>query len=75
MQGAPTHPDWYHNLIANPDVTIESGTETFPAQARVAGGAERQRLFDTRMRGVPKLEETQASTTRQLPIVVLERTD
>src|SRR5919205_999970 len=39
--GAPTNPDWYHNVVANPDVTVELGTETFPARARVAEGAER----------------------------------
>src|ERR671927_20150 len=44
--GAPTHPDWYHNLRAQPEVTVELGTETFPARATIPQGAERQRLFD-----------------------------
>src|SRR5690349_18373889 len=39
--GAPTNPDWYHNLLAHPDVTVEIGTETIPVRARVAQGEER----------------------------------
>lgn len=71
--GSPTHPDWYHNLRANPDVTVDLGTGSFAARASIADGAERQRLFDSLIGVIPMLEETQASTTRQLPIVVLER--
>jgi deazaflavin-dependent oxidoreductase (nitroreductase family) len=71
--GSPTHPDWYRNILANPDVTVEIGMESFPARARVTDGAERQRLF-TMLKGVvPMLDEAQAKTTGQLPIVVLER--
>src|SRR5215218_5554942 len=44
--GAPTHPDRFYNVRANPDVTVEVGTETFPARATIPEGAERQRLFD-----------------------------
>ncbi len=43
---SPTHPDWYHNLVANPEAVIEIGSEKFPVRARIAEGAERQRLFD-----------------------------
>jgi hypothetical protein len=43
--GAPTHPDWYHNLVANPEVTVEIGEETYPARASVVQGAERDRIF------------------------------
>jgi deazaflavin-dependent oxidoreductase (nitroreductase family) len=71
--GSPTHPDWYRNLLAHPDVTVELGTERFPVRATVAAGPERQRLLEMLLPRVPKLAETQASTTRQLPIVVLER--
>jgi deazaflavin-dependent oxidoreductase (nitroreductase family) len=44
--GSPTNPDWYHNIVANPEVTVEVGTEVFLARATVATGADRQRLFD-----------------------------
>ena len=71
--GSPTNPDWYHNIVANPEVTVEVGTEAFPARATVAAGAERRRLFNRLVGVIPKLEETQASTSRQLPIIVLER--
>src|SRR5579864_7426647 len=43
--GAPTHPDWYHNVVANPDVQIEVGTETIPVRAREAKGEERERIW------------------------------
>ena len=43
--GAPTHPDWFHNLVAHPDVTVEVGTDTVPVRARVAEGDERERLW------------------------------
>jgi len=71
--GSPTNPDWYHNIVANPEVTVEVGTEAFPARATVASGTERWRLFNRLVGVIPKLEETQASTSRQLPIIVLER--
>ncbi|MGH2614046.1 MAG: nitroreductase/quinone reductase family protein [Thermomicrobiales bacterium] len=73
--GAPANPDWYRNVVANSEVTVELGRETFPARARVAAGNERQRLFDFLRAVMPGLEDSQRSTTRQLPIVVLERTD
>jgi len=71
--GAPTHPDWYHNLRANPDVTVELGTDTFPARATIPQGAERQRLFDQMAAQMPNFAEYQRNTTRQIPVVVLER--
>ena len=71
--GSPTNPDWYHNIAANPEVTIEVDTETFPARAMVAPGPERQRLFDRLVDVTPQLAETQRSTSREIPIIVLER--
>jgi deazaflavin-dependent oxidoreductase (nitroreductase family) len=71
--GSPTNPDWYHNIAANPEVTIEVDTETFPARAMVAPGPERQRLFDRLVDVTPQLAETQHSTSREIPIIVLER--
>jgi deazaflavin-dependent oxidoreductase (nitroreductase family) len=71
--GAPTNPDWVHNLRANPEVIVEIGGETFPARATVPEGAERDRLF-TRMVGqMPGFGEYQTMTTRQIPVVLLER--
>ena len=73
--GAPTNPDWYHNVRANPEVTIEVGTERFPARASVPEGEERQRLFDQMAAQMPGFAEYQRNTTRQLPVIVLERTE
>ena len=71
--GAPTHPDWYHNLVANPEVTVERGTESFTARATVVTGEERDRLYATQAAQAPQFAEYQAKTTRQIPVVVLER--
>ena len=71
--GAPTHPDWFYNVRANPDVTVEVGTETFPARATIPEVAERQRLFDLMAAQMPNFAEYQRNTTRKLPVIVLER--
>jgi deazaflavin-dependent oxidoreductase (nitroreductase family) len=71
--GAPTHPDWYHNLLANPEVTVELGTETFRARATVAEGAERDRIFARVVEQMPGFGEYQKNTTRVIPVVLLER--
>ena len=71
--GAPTHPAWYHNLLAHPLVTVEVGSETFPARARVTEGAERDRLFAERAAASPNFAEYQRRTARVIPVVVLER--
>ena len=71
--GAPTHPDWYHNLVANPEVTVEVGTETFSARATVPDGEERDRLFDQMAAQMPGFADYQRNTTRRIPVVVLER--
>jgi deazaflavin-dependent oxidoreductase (nitroreductase family) len=71
--GAPVHPGWYHNLLANPVVTVEVGRETFTARARVTEGAERERLFAERVATSPRFAEYQRQTTRVIPVVVLER--
>jgi deazaflavin-dependent oxidoreductase (nitroreductase family) len=73
--GAPTHPDWFYNVRANPDVTVELGAETFPARATIPQGAERQRLFDQMATQMPNFAEYQRNTTRQIPVIVLERAD
>ncbi len=71
--GAPTNPDWYRNLRANPRVTVEVGPERFEAKARVAEGAERRRLYDLQASRMPAFKEYEKRTTREIPVVVLER--
>ncbi len=71
--GAPTNPDWYHNLLAHPVVTVELGTERFQARASVAEGQERERLYAQHAALMPGFAEYQQKTTRQIPVIVLER--
>jgi deazaflavin-dependent oxidoreductase (nitroreductase family) len=71
--GASTHPDWYYNVRANPEVTVEVGTDSFAARATVAEGGERQRLFDQMAAQMPGFAEYQRNTTRQIPVIVLTR--
>lgn len=73
--GHPKHPAWFHNLRANPEVTLEVGTETFPARASVPDGEERQRLWDQMVAQMPGFADYQRNTTREIPVVVLERAD
>jgi deazaflavin-dependent oxidoreductase (nitroreductase family) len=70
--GAPTNPDWYHNLLANPDATIEVGTDTKRVQARVAEGQERDRLWTRQKEIMPGFADYERKTTRQIPVIVLE---
>lgn len=72
--GAPTNPDWYHNLRANPSVTVEVGSESFPAVARVAGGEERDRIWGAQKAAFPNFAEyEQTAGGRTIPVVILER--
>ncbi len=71
--GAPTHPAWYHNLRAHPEVTLEVGTEKFRARASVATAAERRRLYDKHAERMPAFWDYEKKTTRKIPVVVLER--
>ncbi|CAN5870993.1 nitroreductase family deazaflavin-dependent oxidoreductase [soil metagenome] len=71
--GAPAHPDWYRNLVAHPEVTVEVGDETFEATAVVTEGAERQQLWTQITEAYPFFTEHQAKTTRQIPVIALER--
>jgi deazaflavin-dependent oxidoreductase (nitroreductase family) len=71
--GSPTHPDWYHNLVANPIVTLELGGERFPARAILAEGQERTRLFDQMAEKFTFFAKYQQSTARQIPVIILER--
>jgi deazaflavin-dependent oxidoreductase (nitroreductase family) len=71
--GAPTNPDWYHNLVANPDVTVEVGTERYPATARVATGDERERIWSAQKAAYPGFAEYEAKSGRQIPVIVLDK--
>ena len=71
--GSPTNPDWYHNLVANPKVTVEVGTETFDAEARVAEGEERERIWERQKQAVPGFADYERKTERKIPVVILER--
>ena len=72
--GADTHPQWYYNLIAHPEVEVEVGTERFPALARiVSSGPERDRLMAEHARLMPGFAEYERRTARVIPMIVLER--
>jgi deazaflavin-dependent oxidoreductase (nitroreductase family) len=71
--GAPTHPDWYHNLRANPTATVEVGPERFDVRATITSGEERRRLFDRQAELRPQFAEYEAKTTREIPVIALER--
>ncbi|MGN6868992.1 MAG: nitroreductase family deazaflavin-dependent oxidoreductase [Solirubrobacteraceae bacterium] len=72
--GAPTNPDWYHNLKAHPDVRIEVGTDTIEARAEEATGEERDRLFGAQAERSPQFAEYQSKTERVIPVMVLTPT-
>ena len=71
--GAPTHPDWYYNLLAHPNVTVEMGTETFAAVAKLASDPERTRLFDEMAARNPVFTTYKSKTTRTFPVFTLTR--
>jgi len=71
--GAPNNPDWYRNLIAIPRATVEVGTETFEVSARVAEGEERERIWEKQKKDYPGFADYEKQTSRQIPVVILER--
>lgn len=71
--GAPTNPAWYHNIRANPVFPVEVGTETFDVRARVAEGEERSRIWERQKQLMPGFAEYEQKTSRQIPVVILER--
>src|SRR4051794_37409889 len=71
--GSAAHPDWYHNLVAHPEVIVEAGTERFSARASVAQGPERERLFNQHAALMPYFAGFQKKTKRQIPVIILER--
>jgi deazaflavin-dependent oxidoreductase (nitroreductase family) len=71
--GAPTNPAWYHNLRANPIVTVELPGETFEARAVVAEGDERERIWTEQKSVMPGFAEYEQKTSRTIPVIALER--
>ena len=71
--GAPDNPDWYYNLKANPGVTVEMGTESYPATASVITGPERDRIYAEQVAAFPQFGEYEQKTTRKIPVVALDR--
>jgi deazaflavin-dependent oxidoreductase (nitroreductase family) len=71
--GAPTHPSWYHNLVTHPEVTVEAEGERFKARAHVPQGEEYERLYTQHADVLPTFHEYRKKTSRQIPVIVLER--
>ena len=69
--GAPTNPDWYHNLKAHPEVEIELGTDTIAATASEVTGEERDRLFNAQAERSPQFAGYQKNAGRVIPVIVL----
>jgi len=70
--GAPSNPDWFHNLIAHPNVTVEVGTQTIPARAVVVTGPERNELYARQAERLPAFADYERRTKRRIPVIVLE---
>jgi deazaflavin-dependent oxidoreductase (nitroreductase family) len=70
--GAPTNPDWYRNLVSNPEVTAEIGTETRGFRARIASGAEREPIWNQQKQDYPGFADYEAKTDREIPVVILD---
>jgi deazaflavin-dependent oxidoreductase (nitroreductase family) len=71
--GAPTNPDWYYNILANPELTVEVGTETFQVRARVTEEPERTRLYDKMVEMMPGFDDYRKKTTRKIPVIALTK--
>lgn len=71
--GADDHPDWYRNLLAQPDVRIEVGTDTIPVRARDLTGEERGSIWEAQKQQNPGFADYEAKTSRTIPVVLLER--
>ena len=71
--GAPKHPDWYLNILAHPEVTVEVGSEKFETTARILTGDEREQAYRRAAEVVPPYADYQKRTTREIPVIALER--
>ncbi|MDB5372937.1 MAG: hypothetical protein JWP04_1579 [Belnapia sp.] len=70
--GAPEHPGWYRNLLADPTVEVQAGTVRTKARARTATGEERARLWDVAVKFWPPYADYKLKTEREIPVVVLD---
>ena len=70
--GAPANPDWYHNLLAHPDVTVELGDQTYQAVAKPVTGQEHDRIYTQWAQMYPQFREYQEKTARTIPVIELE---
>ncbi|HKW71270.1 MAG TPA: nitroreductase family deazaflavin-dependent oxidoreductase [Candidatus Dormibacteraeota bacterium] len=73
--GSPRHPAWYHNLVANPDVTVEVLGDRFAAHAKVVEGEEYERLYRQHASRMPAFNEYRRRTSRKIPVIVLEKVE
>jgi deazaflavin-dependent oxidoreductase (nitroreductase family) len=72
--GAPTNPDWYYNLVANPNTSIEIGTERYDVTARVAEDEEREKIWEAQKKAYPNVAASAATAGgRAIPVVVLDK--
>lgn len=71
--GAPTHPAWYHNIVADPAVRVEVNGERFDATAMIPEGTERRRLYDQHAALHPSFIDYETRTDRVIPVIVLQR--
>jgi deazaflavin-dependent oxidoreductase (nitroreductase family) len=70
--GAPTHPSWFHNVVAHPEVKVEADGKTFNARAHIPQGDEYERLYTQHADVMPGFYEYRKQTSRQIPVIVLE---
>lgn len=70
--GAPTNPDWYHNLMAHPDTKVEVGASEVPVTARIASADERGLIWEKQKHDLPFFAEYEAKTERTIPVIILE---
>lgn len=71
--GAPSHPDWYYNLMAHPEVKVEVGNEQIPVRATVTEEPERTELYEKVVAQYPNFDEYRQKTTRTIPVIALTR--
>jgi deazaflavin-dependent oxidoreductase (nitroreductase family) len=71
--GAPTNPDWYYNIVANPEIEVEFGSDRFTAEATVLTGEKRTEIYDRQKTLIPGFADYEAGTARVIPVVALNR--
>ena len=72
MGGAPTHPEWYHNIVAHPDVELQDGPQPRAYRARLVSGAEREQWWKRAVAAFPNYAGYQRKTDREIPVFVLD---